>query len=112
MRLRAKLWMEVADGHVFGRGRAELLRAIERQGSISAAAARMGMSYRRAWSMLRTSEQRLGRSLVETTRGGARGGGARLTQEARELLEAFERIESRLEQLIEEQQDELDRLGV
>lgn len=112
MKLRAKIWIERGGEHLFGRGRAELLEAIEREGSIQAAAEKMGVSYRHAWTMLKTSEQRWGKKLVETTRGGTGGGGARVTEAGRRLLDAFRRIESRLEELIKEQQGELDRAGI
>lgn len=77
MELNAKVWMSQNGRVVFGRGRAELLDAIDAAGSISAAARRLGMSYRHAWTILRTSEKRLGRPLVHRSRGGAGGGGAR-----------------------------------
>lgn len=112
MKLRAKIWIEKDGEHLFGRGRAELLEAIQREGSIQAAAARMGLSYRHAWTMLKTSEQRYGKRLVETTRGGTGGGGARVTEVGRMLLGLFRRIESGLEQLIKEGQVELDRAGI
>lgn len=112
MKLRAKIWIERGGEHLFGRGRAELLEAVQREGSIQAAAEKMGVSYRHAWTMLKTSEQRWGKKLVETTRGGTGGGGARVTKAGRRLLDAFRRIESRLEELIKEQQGELDRAGI
>lgn len=112
MKLRAKIWIERGGEHLFGRGRAELLEAVQREGSIQAAAEKMGVSYRHAWTMLKTSEQRWGKKLVETTRGGTGGGGARVTEAGRRLLDAFRRIESRLEELIKEQQGELDRAGI
>ena len=108
MKLRAKIWIEAEGGHVFGKGRAALLDAVEREGSIQAAARRAGVSYRRAWSLLKASEDRWGRSLVETTRGGAGGGGARLTEAGRILLQAYRRIEPRILGILEEGQRELD----
>lgn len=111
MKLRGKIWIEAGGEHVFGPGRAALLEAIDREGSIQAAAGKMGLSYRHAWTMLRTSEQRWGKKLIETTRGGRGGGGARLTEPGRALLRAFRRIEPRLEKLLEKGQAELDRVG-
>lgn len=112
MKLRVKVWIEGDGRHLFGRGRAELLETVARDGSIQVAARRMGLSYRRAWTMLRTSEQRLGRSLVESTRGGAGGGGTRLTEAGRRFLHVFRRIESRFQRLQEEAQVEVDRLDM
>ncbi|MHC5034717.1 MAG: winged helix-turn-helix domain-containing protein [Planctomycetota bacterium] len=108
MKLRGKVWIEVEGQHVFGRGRAALLEAIERTGSIQAAAAKLGLSYRHAWTMLKTSEQRWGRKLVETVRGGRGGGGARVTEAGRGLVRLFRRLEGQLGNLLEEQSVELE----
>ena len=108
MKLRFKVWMEKGGQHVFGRGRARLLKAIDREGSIQAAARKMGLSYRHAWAMLKTSEQRLGRELVERVRGGAGGGGTHLTEEGKKLVRLYGRIESAFQKLLEEQQVALD----
>ena len=110
MELKVKVWMERGGALCFGRGRAELLEAIEASGSISAAAAKMGMSYRHAWSMLSASEERLGRPLVERRRGGAGGGGARLTNHARRLLAEFRAVERDLSALAREKQRGLQAL--
>jgi len=110
MKLKVKVWIEREGELVFGRGRAELLERIEKAGSISAAADGLGMSYRHAWSMLRTSEERLGRPLVERTRGGPGGGGATLTAEANALLQEFRAVEADFAKLAREKERELQTL--
>src|SRR2546428_13465479 len=60
-----------------GPGRADLLGAIARTGSISAAAREMKMSYRRAWLLVEAMNSAFRRPLVETLTGGEGGGGAR-----------------------------------
>jgi molybdate transport repressor ModE-like protein len=112
MKLRAKMWIEVNGQHLFGRGRAALLEAIEQEGSIQAAAARLGLSYRHAWTMLRTSERRWGRKLIETSRGGSGGGGTRLTETGRSLLKLFRRLESHLDKLMARQRLEVGKRGI
>lgn len=62
-----------------GPGRADLLALIETTGSISAAGKAMGMSYKRAWGLVRALNAGFGAPLVETNRGGAGQGGAALT---------------------------------
>ena len=96
MELRFKMWMEHKGRIVFGRGRAILLEAIAAAGSISAAARRLDMSYRHAWTMVRASEERLGRPLLARSKGGRGGGGARLTDLAKALLREYRDIEARL----------------
>lgn len=92
MQPRFKLWLEVDEELVFSNGRAELLRAIERLGSITAAAKVFGMSYRAAWNKLHSCQEKLGFSLLETQAGGRGGGGARLTSEAREFLAKYDAL--------------------
>src|SRR5258707_12835037 len=60
-----------------GPGRADLLGAIARTGSISAAAREMKMSYRRAWLLVEAMNSAFRRPLVETLTGGEGGGGGR-----------------------------------
>ena len=107
MELNAKAWITHNGEMVFSRGRAELLEAIDATGSISAAARRLDMSYRHAWSMIRASEDHLGRPLLDRTKGGAKGGGASLTDAARALLEAYRAIENNLSDFVREERKTL-----
>ena len=92
MKPRVKLYLcdEEHEG-IFGDGRWRLLRAIADEGSIRAAARRLGRGYRKAWGDIERAEQALGRPLVERSRGGAEGGTAALTEFGRRLLEGWER---------------------
>ncbi len=91
--VRTKVWLEL-DGHrLIGEGRARLLRHIRETKSINAAAKIMGISYRRAWAMVKDMEETLKVSLVEKKRGGVGDGTAILTPTAIELLERFEKIQ-------------------
>jgi molybdate transport system regulatory protein len=85
--LRTKIWIVDASGNVlFGMGRVKILEAIDRSGSINAAAKSLKMSYRAVWGRIKATEERLGRTLVVRTTGGASGGGSTLTAYARELI--------------------------
>src|SRR6476620_2633006 len=75
-----------------GPGKAELLEAIEATGSISAAARRMRMSYRRAWLLVRTMNECFKSPLIEAAKGGTTGGGAHLTATGREVLSRYRAI--------------------
>jgi molybdate transport system regulatory protein len=77
--LKVRVWVERDGRKVLGRGRVELLRLIDRRRSISAAAREMGMSYRRAWGLVRDMNEAAGGPLVAVTTGGPGGGGAALT---------------------------------
>jgi molybdate transport system regulatory protein len=70
------------DTAMLGPGKAELLRLIRATGSISAAGRDMGMSYRRAWSLVEEMNTAFATPLVTSSRGGTGGGGAQLTRTA------------------------------
>jgi len=76
------------DEVVFGLGRIRLFEAIERTGSISKAAAELGMSYRAAWGKVTATEERLQLQLVEREQGN-RKMGTRLTPVGKELLARY-----------------------
>lgn len=87
-----RLFLSGSD--MIGPGKAELLQRIDETGSISAAGRGMGMSYKRAWMLVETMNAMFRAPLVESSRGGARGGGAALTAEGREVLALYRRIEA------------------
>ncbi|MBI2723586.1 MAG: LysR family transcriptional regulator [Chloroflexi bacterium] len=90
MEPRTKIWIE-RDGRIaLSSYRARLLSLIDETGSLSEAANRMQISYRRAWGKLREIESNLGLRLVESVSGGPGGGGSRLTDEGRRMLQAYE----------------------
>lgn len=73
-----------------GPGKVDLLRKIDALGSISAAARDMGINYRRAWFLLETMNTALGQPTALTSKGGAAGGGASLTDAGRAVITAYE----------------------
>lgn len=94
---------------VFGPGKADLLEAISAQGSISAAGRAMGMSYKRAWSLVEEMNAAFADPLVESVRGGAHGGGAQLTAAGEAVLAEYRRLIARL---LTEGADEVAAIGV
>jgi molybdate transport system regulatory protein len=76
-----------------GPGKAELLALIGQTGSINQAARRMGMSYMRAWSLIRTMNRCFKKPLVLLARGGEGGGGAELTQTGVKVAALYQRME-------------------
>lgn len=93
-----KLKVQVLCGPLgaMGPGKADLMEAIDRTGSISAAGRELGMSYRRAWVLVAEMNRCWTDRLVETRSGGGDQGGARLTDTGREVLGAYRALESRL----------------
>ena len=90
-RLRILLGRSIA----IGPGKAELLRLIENTGSISAAAREMGMSYRRAWTLVETMNTAFREPVVTAATGGKGGGGAKVTAFGREALERYRAMEEK-----------------
>ncbi|QXA09057.1 LysR family transcriptional regulator [Acinetobacter pittii] len=86
----------------FGPGKADLLEAIERTGSISQAAKAMNMSYRRAWQLVDTMNQCFKTALVETQTGGTHGGGAAVTALGQKVLQHYRQMEVNARQALEQ----------
>jgi len=84
-----RIWLHVNGVRMFGPGMHELLKRVEATGSLHQAAKQMGMSYTKAWHLLRETEEHLGWKLVERHVGGASGGGTSLTVMGRELIDRF-----------------------
>jgi molybdate transport system regulatory protein len=78
-----------------GPGKADLLRAIDETGSISAAARQMEMSYRRAWLLVDTMNQAFKSPIVVTLTGGKAGGGAAVTEFGKEVLRRYSAMEAK-----------------
>lgn len=92
-------WIEQDGVVVLDDQRVALLDAIERTGSLTAAAREQRMSYRAAWGQLRESEQRLGARLVIGQSGGAAGGSMVLTPLGMEIVARYRWFRDGLEVL-------------
>mgnify|MGYP000020275483 CR=1 FL=1 len=80
-------------GRKLGPGKADLLDLIRETGSISAAGRRMGMSYKRAWTLIEELNSMFSVPLVQSVRGGAKGGGAQLTEAGNRVLAHYRALE-------------------
>ncbi len=84
------------DQKCFGPGVAQLLHRIDQHHSLRAAAKSMELAYSKAWSIMKLAENGLGFKLIISSTGGKNGGGARLTDEGRRFLEAYDDYCARL----------------
>jgi molybdate transport system regulatory protein len=89
---RLSIRIDLASGGRIGPGKIALLEEIERSGSISAAGREMKMSYRRAWRLVEDLNHDIG-AVVEAAAGGVGGGGARLTEAGRTLVQQYRALE-------------------
>ena len=101
LRPRVKVWFEIENAYVFGHGINEMLRAVQRAGSIKRAAESLDKSYRYVWGRIKEAESALGRSLVTTTVGGAGVQRSALTPLAERLSADFDRLRTRVMELVE-----------
>ena len=89
LKLRSSQWIvDENDNIVIGHGRAEILKNIEKTGSINQAAKAMKMSYKAAWSKIKATEKHLDTRIVHTDR----KEGSRLSKEGKELLEKYRHL--------------------
>ncbi len=102
--------LQIKQGTALGPGKAALLEALERTGSISAAGRELNMSYRRAWLLIHSVNQAYKQPLVEASKGGAGGGGALLTPLGREVLSIYRRMERKALRAIQPDLDVLQKL--
>lgn len=86
--MRMHLWFETEEGVLFGLGRLQLLRQVEQCGSLKAAAEALGMSYRGAWGKIKTTEELIGKKLIE--RADSRRAGYHLTPFGSGIAKSFD----------------------
>lgn len=104
-----QLKIRLANGPftAMGPGKADLLDAIHETGSISAAAKRMKMSYRRAWELVDVMNRSFDQPLVQTASGGTHGGGAQLTTLGGLVLERYRSLVAKANALAEQELAEI-----
>lgn len=91
--LRLTLRLDVGGRPTLGPGKARLLELIGETGSISAAGRAMGMSYRRAWTLVDSLNASFAAPLVAARPGGAGGGGAVLLPPGAEVVRLYRALE-------------------
>jgi molybdate transport system regulatory protein len=85
----------MVDGQVIiGPVQAMLLETIRSAGSIAAAQRQIGASYAHLWKLVAAMNEVFAPPLIEPIRGGARGGGAQLTEQGHRVLDSFRRLET------------------
>lgn len=109
MDIKCKIWIEEKGKVVFGRGRDDILKAIDEQHSLNAAAKKLEMSYRAAWGRLKASQDRLGMKLVDV---GGHDRSMQLTPQARAIINRFEKLEKDVEKLLHKADQDFKKLLV
>ncbi len=101
-RVNYKIWLDSSDGiGILGEGKIELLKQIAQTNSLSAAANILKISYRKAWGDIKNAEFMLGIKLIVRKRGGKCGGTSTLTDDARKIIEAWDKLHNNIDTNIE-----------
>ena len=98
--VKAKFWLTLGPRTLFGDGKADLLEAVDRLGSLRSAAQSMGMSYRHAWGLLRELDQAAGFPFLEHSGTGLRST-LRLSESGRRFIDAYRRFRDPLSKVVE-----------
>lgn len=101
-RLTGSLLLKSQNLPGFASEQVRLLQAVEDAGSISAAARRVGISYKTAWDRIEAMNNLSAQALVARSAGGAQGGGTRLTVFGRNVLDGFRALEARHDDFLEQ----------
>ncbi|TQI70475.1 molybdate transport system regulatory protein [Gramella sp. Hel_I_59] len=109
--IKVKCWIETSGDKFYGPGPHELLRNIKAEGSLSKAAEKMQLSYRKAWEMIRQLNMHSEQPLVILRKGGKTGGGAEVTMHAQEVMEAYNKLQQKLQEVTEEEKQLLKILN-
>ncbi len=110
MQWRGRLWLEGEEGTFLGYGRVVLLERIREYGSLAQAARSMEMSYKHAWDLLDSMNRQAGCKLVETSRGGKSGGGARLTPTGERAIAVFWQYHAQFQDVLQEMTAKLGKV--
>ena len=102
--------LAIKAGVAMGPGKAALLRELQTHGSITAAAAALDMSYRRAWTLVESMNEQFKAPLVEKLRGGHGRGGTVVTPFGLEVLKQYEAMQAEAERAIARQTRDFGKL--
>jgi len=104
-KIKSRIWIET-DGHVLlGEGRVRLLKAIEETGSLSKAAKKLEISYRKAWSLVDAVNKSSKKPVIKSSIGGKGGGGAQVTPYGKDLIKVFDTINKNCWKYLDKQVD-------
>jgi molybdate transport system regulatory protein len=92
LELKLRLWHD--RDIAMGPGKADLLEAIVRTGSISGAGRELDMSYRRTWQLVDLMNRCFSEPLVRSAVGGQKGGGAQVTEMGLLVLSRYRAMEA------------------
>ncbi|MCF7560172.1 LysR family transcriptional regulator [Sabulilitoribacter multivorans] len=109
-KIKSRIWIE-SDKHVLlGEGRVQLLKAIDKTGSLSKAAKALNISYKKAWNLLDSVNKSAKKPVTINSIGGKGGGGAELTDYGKSLILAFDEINKNCWEFLDKQLEKIERI--
>jgi molybdate transport system regulatory protein len=102
LQLKARIWFMRDGVTVLGEGRVALLEQIDRTGCISQAARDLGLSYKKAWEMVKAMNGAALSPFVLKASGGVGGGKSLLTEAGHEAIRFYREVEQRQLQLLQD----------
>jgi molybdate transport system regulatory protein len=102
-KLNGRIWLEIDDEKILGKGRVELLERIQNSGSIRQAALQMKMSYKQAWDIINQINSKLPLPAVTSQRGGKGGGSAVVTETGLRLIVEFHKLQQKFYDFLNQQ---------
>jgi molybdate transport system regulatory protein len=112
MSIEAVVTLKSPEAPAVGRERIRLLEAVAREGSITAGAKAVGLTYKAAWDALDAMANLFGQSLLDTRAGGRAGGGAKLTATGIQVIRAFRKLEAEMARAARAVEPELVGTGI
>lgn len=94
-KVNGRLWIEGDGQRFFGPGPVELLEHISETGSINQAAKKMGLSYKKAWTLVNNMNAMASQPFVITSTGGEKGGGSSISEEAKQMIAYHRQLRER-----------------
>ena len=109
MKVKGNFWIEIDSKSFLGKGRIELLKKIDKYGSISKAAKDMKMSYKAAWDLVDIINKLAKENVVEKISGGKGGGGSVVTEYGKKLIALFDEAEEKYKQSLKDIEEFLNK---
>ncbi len=110
MEIMAKLYLVSGEGQKFmGIGVLWLLEQLRTEASLRSAASKMGISYSKAFAMVKNLEEYLGVAVIERKRGGAKREGSTLTPFGEEFLTLYDQFQIEAKERLTEPFDQFSK---
>ncbi|MFN5416699.1 MAG: winged helix-turn-helix domain-containing protein [Flavobacteriia bacterium] len=106
--IECRIWINSNNESFLGKGRINLLKNIDQFGSISKAAKEMGMSYKKAWNLVKSMNSNFKSPIVLGSIGGANGGGSSLSSSGIQLIQIYDSILKSNENFLFQELNKLD----